>query len=374
MNQFEKPYMDFHACAQRFLILVLAVSLLFTGGVIAQNETGVDEAEDEEDGGGPVIDLDPLLDGISDLVDAVTGWGGKLEEILTDVIFGPFEALAKALIGILVHVITSYPTVHPSPEVSEIHRITFTVQVLLSTLVFAVAGIALITGPVLGVSYTQVRMIMPRVVIALVFGAVAPQLLQYAVELSHATTLAFKPTEAHLIGTIRLLGELTLVAVIDAMLLLAVAVLFLMRDVYILFAAAIAPLIALGWALPYVKGYADSLIGAFWAALLIGPLDMLVFRLAFSLIQDHGGQVPHWLWSIAALTLLLVVPYLVFSASQSMISTGQRLTPSTTSANRSGNNSNGRLTSEGENRRQGPTKNRGRTRGTNRETRTGVYK
>ncbi|MDY6771376.1 MAG: hypothetical protein SV186_05495, partial [Candidatus Nanohaloarchaea archaeon] len=85
----------------------------------------------------------------------------------------------------------------------------------------------------------------------------------------------------------------------------------------LMFGAAIAPLLAVAWAIPGAKRYADPLISAWWAALLIGPLDMMILRLLLALL-DPGNGIPHYIYAFAGLTLLLIVPYIVFSASGTM--------------------------------------------------------
>jgi len=187
----------------------------------------------------------------------------------------------------------------------------------MSTLAIIVTGILFQIGPVLGVSYRQARMVLPRLFIGLVFATIAPVLLQLSVDLADALTQAFYP-DSGLLEVFRLSTSLLIVATIRAMLLLTVVVIFVMRDVYLLFAAAISPLIALAWVFPQTKRYADAFIGAWWAALAIGPLDILVLRLTLNLLETNG-DIPHWIWAIGGLTLLVAVPYMIYSASQAIV-------------------------------------------------------
>jgi hypothetical protein len=116
---------------------------------------------------------------------------------------------------------------------------------------------------------------------------------------------------------------LVLAYLIQSLLLLAVAVLFIIRDVYILFVAAISPLLALGWSLSRVKRYADTFIAGWFAALLIAPLDMLVLKFSFALFSGTGTGalqgISNWLLALAFPVLLLLVPKQVWDASQTAV-------------------------------------------------------
>lgn len=264
--------------------------------------------EEEESGDGGV------LSALQNLGDSVKNLPSKIQYIL----FNPFRAYASMAIESLTLVISWYPQIHPNPDVQDIHRLTLTVTFAMSTLAVIVTGILFQLGPVLGVSYRQARMILPRLFLALVFATVSPFLLQYTVDFADALTQAFQPDSASFMEVWQLSAELLLVIVFKATLLLIVGVMFVVRDVYLLFAAAISPLIALAWVFPQTKRYADTFIGAWWAALLIGPLDMLVLRLALTLLDPATG-IPNYLLSMGALTLLAAVPYMVYTASQSMV-------------------------------------------------------
>lgn len=270
---------------------------IYVAGEHYTTETATVEVTESEDGG--------LLD--VDLVGSIT-----------EAIFYPFKKLAEELVGLLTHLFASYPQAQPNPDVQELHRISLIVTFALSTLTVVVTGMLFQIGPVFGVSYQQARMILPRVLVALVFATVSPFLLQYAVDLAEALTLAFQPSDPGFLGTIQLTGGLVVIALLDAFLLAAVAAIFVVRDVYILFAVAASPLIALGWALPYSRRFANSFIGVFWAFLLIGPLDMIVFRLILSLLQPNGVELPHWLLAMGGFAMLLGVPYMVLSTGQAM--------------------------------------------------------
>jgi len=307
-------------------LLTLGIALILIGAGI-QVAVGVaiaappDTDEDDEDEEPTIeIDLEGITDAIEDLADDFDSftddWTEDLADVITQVIFEPFQELAKVLVDLLTHAFTSYPDVHGNSDVTSLNNLSFKIALAAGGLVIAAAGFLHITGPVFGIGYAQLRTLLPRIVVALMFGAVSPQLLQYAVDMSEAATYAFQPANPGFFSTIRLTGELVLVAVLESMLLLGLVMVFIIRDFYIMFAAAIAPLLALGWSFPYTKKYADSMIGTFWAALLIGPVDMVLFRMTLSLLETEGGSMPHWLLAAAGILVMIWMPYQMYGASQ----------------------------------------------------------
>ena len=312
-------------------MLRIGLLLLLLGGAL---QVGIDMAaaqateEDEEDEEPTIeIDFDGIEDAIDDLADDfddlsdgfeefADNWTEDLADVLKQVIFEPFAELAKVLVDTLTYVMTSYPQVQGNSDVTSLNNLSFQIAVAAGGLVLAAAGILTMTGPVFGIGYAQVRTLFPRIVVALAFGAVSPQLLQYAVDLSEAATYAFQPANPSFLASIRLTGEIALVGVLNSMLLLGLVMVFIIRDFYIMFAVAVAPLLALGWSFPGAKKYADSMIGTFWAALLIGPIDMVLFRFTLSLIETDGGQAPEWLLAAGGILMMIWMPYQIYGASQ----------------------------------------------------------
>jgi hypothetical protein len=96
---------------------------------------------------------------------------------------------------------------------------------------FVIAGLLYITGPVFNVSYQQVRLIIPRLVAALVFGTISLYLLELSVEFTNALTHAFKPAQLALEfeQAMGLSLALIIVVVFKAVLLLAVVLMYSMR-------------------------------------------------------------------------------------------------------------------------------------------------
>lgn len=299
-----------------FVLLIVLTAFVAPG--IAQEDT---EDEDEDNSG--------IADAINELVEAIqefTGdWDATLEDVLIAVLFHPFKTLAQQLMRQLTLVLTTIPAVHPNPAVEEIHRLTLPVAFLLSSLVFMAAGLLYMIGPILGISYGQIRMILPKAILALIFATISLPVLQLGIDFSNALVQAFAPSglsmsRMEMVGTS---AGIYLAYVINSAILLAVVAIFLIRNVYIMFVAAISPLLAIGWSLPRVRRYSDSFIAGWFAALLMGPLDVLVLKLSMSMLSTsifQGQQaLSNWILGVATFSLLLIVPYQLYGASQTAV-------------------------------------------------------
>jgi len=301
-------------------LVLTAVLLLVSAPVAAQPDTPTstpEENEEEDDGG--------LTQLAEDFQQFTGSWDATLEETLIAVIFSPFRTLGQQLLEIISLVLTHTPDVHPNPAVEDVHSDVLLVTYLLSGIGFMIAGLLYITGPLLGVSYTEVRMVIPRIVAALIFSTVSLPLLQLSVDLSNALNQAFLPSQLSMSITqaAGLASGVTLAYVVNSALLLVVVVMFIIRDVYLLFVAAISPLLALAWSIPKAKRYADTFIAGWWTALAMGPLDMLVLKFIFSLLEGNGatiaGSISNWIFGVAGFTLLILVPYQLYGASQAAV-------------------------------------------------------
>jgi len=338
---------------------VLLTSLLATGTASAQRN-----GEDRD----PVIDidLDSVTDAISELTGLIEDFTGDqtLTEILLDVLFNPFRSLGEALLKIVVDVLTETPTVYPNPAVEEVHRQVLILVILLSVLVFIVAGILHMIGPVLGITYSQVRLILPRIIIALIFSLVSLPLLQLSVEFTDALVHAFQPGlfEQSFAEMLGLSTGVLLAVVIQSMLLVAVVILMIIRMVYIMFAAAISPLLALIWSLPRLRRYADTFIAGYFAALMIAPLDVLVLRFSLALMNGNGTDIiqssSNWILGVASLTMLLIVPYQVWGASQTIVGKATKTASKTVNKTQNNQNQNNFELSEDEQNRLQSYRNR----------------
>jgi hypothetical protein len=281
-------------------------------------------AEDSSDGGSGLI-----VNAINELKQTIKDqFGGEtLGDAIVRAFFGPFLALAKTLLDFIIDLLTTTPDVFPNEAVEDVHRRALIVTYILAAPAFMLAGLLYMTGPLLGIQYAQVRRILPRLIIALVFAAVSLPLLQLGVDLTNALTAAFTPDGQFMSFSqaVGLSAGLVLVWFIQAILLLVVTVAFVIRAVYILFVAAISPLIALAWAIPPSKRYADSFISGWFTALAMAPLDVLVLRFVLELYQGSTGvilPVDNWVYGTAGLILLVIVPYQLYGASQSALGMG----------------------------------------------------
>ncbi|WP_159903624.1 hypothetical protein [Salinirussus salinus] len=292
-------------------LTLLVLSTVFVAPAAADHET-----EEERQTGF----LGELIETLEDFTE-----GKSLTEILQSVLFQPFIELGEALWASVIRMLTATPSVDGNPAVEDVHSDVLLVTFLLSTLAFIVAGILHMVGPILGVSYREVRQILPRVVVALIFATVSLPLLQLSIEFTRALTTAFEPQlfETTFQQRLGLSTGLVLAYVIQAILLLAIAILFYIRNVYILFVAAISPLLALGWSLPRVKRYADTFIAGWFAALLIAPLDMLVLKFSFALFSGQGNTVfqgvSNWILGVSFPVMILLVSKQIWDASQAAV-------------------------------------------------------
>jgi hypothetical protein len=116
---------------------------------------------------------------------------------------------------------------------------------------------------------------------------------------------------------------LIIVIALKAVLLLAVVLMYIMRGTILLILAAGSPIIAICWAFPKTKRYADSFIAIYWTALAIAPLNVFTLRFVFAMmdfsVNSPLQSVSNWVFGLAALTLLLLVPYHLYGASQTVV-------------------------------------------------------
>ncbi|MFC4359281.1 hypothetical protein ACFO0N_15145 [Halobium salinum] len=282
-----------------------------------------------ESSGGPeieVIDIDELvddlLDGLEDLLQEVVG--ETVDEVLKALILDPVRFLLTQLFQILPQILMHTPNVHPNSAVQEVHGELMPVALGFATVAATATGLLYITDGVFPlVSYEKLRATLPRIVIAVGFAAVSLPVLQLSVDLTNALTQGFAPDK--LMFTETELSSVTFQLIIllaaKAVLLLVLIVAFAIRNVYLLFVAAISPLIAVAWAFPTSRKYADAFISGWWTALAMAPLDMLVLKFGLALAGSSGSiqALENWVYSLAAFTLMLLVPYHLYGASQAAI-------------------------------------------------------
>jgi len=319
---------------KRVLIVLALIPVLLCAPAAGAENATVDSQEDEDEGSG--LDLGEVVGAVDNLINDfesfTSNWDDKLAETVEITIFGPFKSLLKYLIEIIAAVLLHTPDVHGNPGVSEVYHQSLLIAYLLTGTIVTAAGLLHITGPVLGVSYQQARQILPKTIAAAIFSSVSLPLLQYAVDLTNALVHAFRPDglEASLSEMFGTSTVLAIVWVVNSSLLLLVVVIFVVRAVYVLFVAAISPLIAMAWSLPMTKPYADSFIGGWFTALAMAPIDMIALKFSFSMMTAQGatfGQaLASWVYGMGAAVLMLWIPYQLYGASQAAISQAYGIT------------------------------------------------
>lgn len=307
-------------------------STIATGLLVLTSTATAQKAasEDSDTGGGG--ELGNLLETINRFVDS---WDQTLIEALTEFIKTPFKTVLELLLQLTVELLTATPTVHPNPAILEIHRLTLLLVYLVAGLIFTVTGILYIIGPVLGISYSQVRLILPKLILALILSTVSPQLLQLTIDFTDAVVHAFKPQlfGQNWLELIGLSSGLLLAVLLKAVLLIAVASIMIIRVIYIMFVTAISPLILITWSLPKINRYADTFISGYVAALIIAPLNLLVLRFSLALMKGQGTNIfqaaENWILGVASLILLVLLPYQVWGASQAIVGQARGLASKT---------------------------------------------
>jgi hypothetical protein len=260
-------------------------------------------------------------------VNEITGftdsWDEVLVDVLTAVLFEPFRQVAQFILDMLVDILANTPRVYPNPAVQEIHQELLYITYLLVGLVVLITGILYMTSSIQNVPHRQVRQILPRLLMGVVFASVSLPLLQLQIDFVNALTNYFTPEFTTLSQIWGLSTSLVLIWMVTGVLLLALVLILGLRQLYILFVAAVSPLIALAWCIPGGRKYADKLIGGWFAALAIAPLDMIALKLMFSLLSASGntlGQsVSNWVFGVAAILLLIFIPIQIWSISQSVV-------------------------------------------------------
>ncbi|MFP9061726.1 hypothetical protein ACLI4R_14500 [Natrialbaceae archaeon A-chndr2] len=256
------------------------------------------------------------------------------ETSLLDILLAPFQGLAEILIWELSQILLNTPTIYPNEPVEEIHHLLFILAAISTGIVVVIVGHYLIIGPITGVSEQQAWSILPRLVIALVFAGISLPLLQLGVDLNNALVHAFRPPqfETTLQEMAGLSVAISIVWLINSLLLLAVVVILVLANAYLLFVGSLAPILAVGWTLPTTQRYAQSLISGWFTALALAPTEMLILRFSFEMMKGTAGfgvqGISNWVIGIASFALLLWIPAQLYSASQAAITRGTQITNS----------------------------------------------
>ena len=305
-------------------------------------------AQEDEGGDTTIINLDGVIDAIegleewiSDLFEEIKNWDEKLKELILSIIYEPVRKLAQILIEYTAKLISHTPSIEGNPAVEEVHEKTLFLAYAFAVLFIVGTGLLYMVGPIFGVSYGQAAATVPRLVVALMFATVSIPLLQWAIDITNQLVLAFSPGQLR-VGLDQLLGLSTGVAIvvyIKAPLLLAVALLYIFRAVLILFIAAVSPVVAVFWAVPRVKRYADSLIALWWWSLAIAPINMVVLYFVLQMLSVNVyspiQSISNWVLGVAGLVLLLFIPYHLYGASQAIVGQSLRVSSSVAEKRRS---------------------------------------
>lgn len=299
--------------------------IVLTDVVIAQEN----EHEEEEDSGGTtIIDFSSLAELLESLLDEFTdlssSWDATLGEVLKAVFFEPFQFIAQRLVEYVSILLSYTPSVEGNEAVEEVHRETLFITYLIAGLGFVLIGLLYIAGPVLGVTYQEARKSLPQLVIALIFATISIHLLQLAIDFTNALTLAFKPSQLTMefSQVAGITTGLVIVWVVKAVLLLAVVIMYIIRNVLILFLVAVSPLIAVCWAIPQTRKYANGFISLFWVLMAIAPANMLVLKFVFAMLDfsvtSPLQSISNWVYGVSALVLILFIPYHLYGISRTV--------------------------------------------------------
>jgi hypothetical protein len=290
-------------------ILSAAALLTASTAASATRVAADDHGEDSET-------LFGILDGIQELVDGFAEFTGNLDDILVEagltLFVKPFQLLAQTLSDTVTYLLVSYPNV-TQPGVLEVHWTVYQITLLLAVPAFIWVGFRHMTNRVDGLRPTV------RLLGLLVAGGLAPWLLHYPVRLSQLTTAALQPGQASIVGTLNVALLTAVVIWLKAAVLLIFAILYLLRDFYLLFYTVSFPLVLLlGFFKPTQK-HAGQLTDLFIGFLLIAPLDMIAYRLVLVLLSvDTGSPLPNYITGVAGYFALLAIPYVVLSSGTSI--------------------------------------------------------
>jgi len=245
-------------------------------------------------------------------------WTEELSEALEATFREPFQELADALIDILIYLFTHHPSL-TTPDLVGLHGEIFQLALLLSAGALVWIGVLHLTNQIHGA-----RPVI-YLVAALAVGGVAPWFLDLLVQLAQSITISLKPAGQEPWSVVRVSVSLIIITVVNSAFLLAIVVLYTVRDVFLMFTAVTAPLLGLMFVFPYTRRYAASMLGAFGAFLIIGPLNMIVFRLILIFIEADAGKIPQWPWVIGGFALMLGIPYIVLTAGLAAVGQAQSL-------------------------------------------------
>lgn len=300
------------------VVLVALASLAAPAGAVDNaSSVAVQDHAEEEDNTIINIDIGAIVSAIEDLLREVQTLRGSLTDIIVQaglkLLVEPFQLLAQLLSDVFTHVIVSYPDVKHS-DVLEVHHLVFQLTLLLAVPVFIWIGFQHMTGRADGIRPTV------ELVVVLVLGGLSPWLLHYPVQLSELASQALRPDGVSIVGSLSVSLTTAVIIWFQAIILLALVILFVVRSFYLLWYTAAAPLIFLLTYFEPTRKFASPLSGLFVGFLLMAPFDLIAYQLVLALLDMRGGAaVPQYIWGLGGYFVMLALPYQILSSSSSLV-------------------------------------------------------
>jgi len=252
-----------------------------------------------------------VLEAIREALEEIAYFLRNSDQILADalvsVVTDTFQRLAEILIDSLTYLFVNYPSL-TSERLLDLHAEIFRLSLMVGGAFLVWIGFLHVAGRLHGVRPTV------YLLTALVVGGVSPWLLDYLARFSSVVALSLRPAETGLTEIMGIWSGLVVVTIVNSSLLLAIVTVFVVRDIFLMFVAVSSPFLGLLLVFPYTRRYAASLLGAVGGFLLIGPLNMIVFRLMLTFYSTEAGELPQWIWGLGGLVLMLGIPYVVLSS------------------------------------------------------------
>ncbi|MDY6771108.1 MAG: hypothetical protein SV186_04085 [Candidatus Nanohaloarchaea archaeon] len=287
------------------------------------NTTAEDNTEDGEDGGSTIIniELDRVVDKLQEVLDFFGRMNELMYETMVSVMFDPFRNLLQDLVDFIGSIIVFYPQVYPNEDVETVHQVSMGIAALFTVVVFAAAAVMHMVQDWLSFNPTPTLWkTVPRVFVALGLSTVSLPFIQHLINGSVAVSHLFLPNDVASYAVMATTSGLLLMAVLNAVLLFLVSLLYVLKGLFVMYVAALSPLILLAWSTPWTRKYAAVFLKGFTSALLVAPLGAAAFRLTLALLEmGPKTQIKDWLLASTSFLLLLVIPVIVWSASGQMV-------------------------------------------------------
>lgn len=299
-------------------MIVVCVCVLLAVSMVAPAAAQEDE-EDDDDGGDTIIniDLDEVVDEIEDLIDRFDNFVGNLDDLLIEVgltlLVKPFQILVNTISDMLTHVMVTYPDIKQD-EVLRLHHLIFQLTLLLAVPVFMWIGFQHMTGRADGLRPTL------KLLGLLVAGGLAPWLLWYPLEISRLVSVALRPEQPQIIGTLNVTLTTAVVIWIEAFVLLSMVLVFIVRNFFLMWFTVTAPLIFLLLFFRPTRGQVSEFIGWFTGFLLIAPFDLIAYRLVLAMMNvDSVSSVIGLIYALGGYLVMLALPLVILSSASSMM-------------------------------------------------------